>query len=59
NTVRSIAGISRDSNRNTCAVVAILNGSQVGGTASVLDTELLDLYRQPKLAKTSISLQRP
>ncbi|MDY7560504.1 D-alanyl-D-alanine carboxypeptidase/D-alanyl-D-alanine-endopeptidase [Pseudomonas sp. 10B1] len=59
NNVRAIAGFSRDSNGNTWAVVAILNGSQVGGTASVLDTVLLDLYRQPKLANTSISLQRP
>ncbi|WP_397453437.1 D-alanyl-D-alanine carboxypeptidase/D-alanyl-D-alanine-endopeptidase [Pseudomonas sp. NA-150] len=59
NTVRAIAGFSRDSNGNTWAVVAILNGSGVGGTASVLDEALLDLYRQPKLASTAISLQQP
>jgi D-alanyl-D-alanine carboxypeptidase/D-alanyl-D-alanine-endopeptidase (penicillin-binding protein 4) len=57
NTVRAIAGFSRDSNGNTWAVVAILNDSRVGGTSSVLDEVLLDLYRQPKLASTAISLQ--
>jgi D-alanyl-D-alanine carboxypeptidase/D-alanyl-D-alanine-endopeptidase (penicillin-binding protein 4) len=59
NTVRAIAGFSRDSNGNTWVVVAILNGTGVGGTASVLDEVLLDLYRQPKLPNTSISLQQP
>lgn len=57
NTVRAIAGFSRDSNGNTWVVVAILNDSRVGGTSSVLDEVLLDLYRQPKLASTAISLQ--
>jgi D-alanyl-D-alanine carboxypeptidase/D-alanyl-D-alanine-endopeptidase (penicillin-binding protein 4) len=58
NTVRAIAGFSRDINGNTWAVVAILNDSRVGGTSSVLDEVLLDLYRQPKLVNTAISLQQ-
>jgi D-alanyl-D-alanine carboxypeptidase/D-alanyl-D-alanine-endopeptidase (penicillin-binding protein 4) len=59
NTVRAIAGFSRDSNGNTWVVVAILNDQRVGGTASVLDEVLLDLYRQPKLASSAVSLQQP
>jgi D-alanyl-D-alanine carboxypeptidase/D-alanyl-D-alanine-endopeptidase (penicillin-binding protein 4) len=58
NTVRAIAGFSRDINGNTWAVVAILNDSRVGGTSSVLDEVLLDLYRQPKLVNTALSLQQ-
>ncbi|MQA53256.1 D-alanyl-D-alanine carboxypeptidase/D-alanyl-D-alanine endopeptidase [Pseudomonas piscis] len=50
NTVRAIAGYSRDDNGNTWAVVAILNDPQPFGASSVLDQVLLDLYRQPKLA---------
>ena len=49
NTVRAIAGFSRDSNGNTWAVVAILNDPKPWGASSVLDQVLLDLYRQPKL----------
>lgn len=48
NTVRAIAGFSRDNNGNTWAVVAILNDSKPWGASSVLDQVLLDLYRQPK-----------
>lgn len=46
NTVRAIAGYSRDDNGNTWAVVAILNDPQPFGASSVLDQVLLDLYRQ-------------
>ncbi|MCX7079621.1 MAG: D-alanyl-D-alanine carboxypeptidase/D-alanyl-D-alanine-endopeptidase, partial [Pseudomonas sp.] len=52
NTVRAIAGFSRDSNGNTWAVVAILNDPRPFGASSVLDQVLLDLYRQPKMAET-------
>jgi D-alanyl-D-alanine carboxypeptidase/D-alanyl-D-alanine-endopeptidase (penicillin-binding protein 4) len=50
NTVRAIAGFSRDNNGNSWVVVAILNDSKPWGASSVLDQVLLDLYRQPKLA---------
>lgn len=53
NTVRAIAGFSRDSNGNTWAVVAILNDPRPFGASSVLDQVLLDLYRQPKMAETA------
>ena len=56
NTVRAIAGYSRDNNGNTWAVVAILNDPKPWGAASVLDQVLLDLYRQPKLAATASAL---
>lgn len=48
NTVRAIAGFSRDSNGNTWAVVAILNDPRPWGASSILDQVLVDLYRQPK-----------
>ncbi|MBD2836660.1 D-alanyl-D-alanine carboxypeptidase/D-alanyl-D-alanine-endopeptidase [Pseudomonas sp. JM0905a] len=48
NTVRAIAGFSRDSNGNTWAVVAILNDSRPWGASAILDQVLVDLYRQPK-----------
>ncbi|MGH8376979.1 MAG: D-alanyl-D-alanine carboxypeptidase, partial [Pseudomonas sp.] len=57
NTVRAIAGFSRDSNGNTWAVVAILNDPRPWGASSVLDQALLDLYRQPKLAASTAALQ--
>ncbi len=57
NTVRAIAGFSRDINGNTWAVVAILNDPKPWGASSVLDQVLLELYRQPKTADTAISLQ--
>ncbi|BBP75570.1 D-alanyl-D-alanine carboxypeptidase/D-alanyl-D-alanine-endopeptidase [Pseudomonas gingeri NCPPB 3146 = LMG 5327] len=50
NTVRAIAGFSRDSNGTTWAVVAILNDPKPWGASSVLDQVLLDLYRQPRPA---------
>src|SRR3546814_8844509 len=53
NTVRAIAGYSRDINGNTWAVVAILNDPRPWGASSVLDQVLLDLYRQPKLPQTA------
>ncbi len=56
NTVRAIAGFSRDDNGNTWAVVAILNDPKPWGASSVLDQALLDLYRQPKAANQGISL---
>lgn len=56
NTVRAIAGFSRDNNGNTWAVVAILNDKAPFGASSVLDQVLLDLYRQPKLAATASNL---
>jgi D-alanyl-D-alanine carboxypeptidase/D-alanyl-D-alanine-endopeptidase (penicillin-binding protein 4) len=57
NTVRAIAGFSRDDNGTTWAVVAILNDPKPWGTSSVLDQVLLDLYRQPASNTPSISLQ--
>ncbi|MCY1406863.1 D-Ala-D-Ala carboxypeptidase 3 (S13) family protein [compost metagenome] len=59
NTVRAIAGFSRDINGNTWAVVAILNDPRPWGASSVLDQVLLDLYRQPKLADTTATLLQP
>ncbi|SEM98277.1 D-alanyl-D-alanine carboxypeptidase / D-alanyl-D-alanine-endopeptidase (penicillin-binding protein 4) [Pseudomonas sp. ok272] len=56
NTVRAIAGFSRDNNGNTWAVVAILNDKAPFGASSVLDQVLLDLYRQPKLAAAPSAL---
>jgi serine-type D-Ala-D-Ala carboxypeptidase/endopeptidase (penicillin-binding protein 4) len=56
NTVRAIAGFSRDSNGNTWAVVAILNDPAPFGAHTVLDQVLLDLYRQPKLATAESAL---
>lgn len=49
NTVRAIAGYSRDVNGNTWAVVAILNDQKPWGASSILDQVLVDLYRQPKV----------
>ncbi len=57
NTVRAIAGYSRDSNGNTWAVAAILNDPKPWGASSVLDQVLLDLYRQPKLVNSTASVQ--
>ncbi|EIK96754.1 D-alanyl-D-alanine carboxypeptidase/D-alanyl-D-alanine-endopeptidase [Pseudomonas sp. M47T1] len=56
NTVRAIAGFSRDDNGNTWAVVAILNDPRPWGASSVLDQALLDLYRQPKVLNQGVSL---
>ncbi len=57
NTVRAIAGYSRDSNGNTWAVVAILNDPKPWGASSILDQVLLDLYRQPKLVNSTAAVQ--
>ena len=53
NTVRAIAGFSRDSNGTTWAVTAILNDPRPWGASAVLDQVLLDLYKQPKGAVAS------
>ncbi|WP_026144859.1 D-alanyl-D-alanine carboxypeptidase/D-alanyl-D-alanine endopeptidase [Pseudomonas asplenii] len=52
NTVRAIAGFSRDSNGTTWAVVAILNDPKPWGASAILDQVLLDLYRQPRPARS-------
>ncbi|MBD8495605.1 D-alanyl-D-alanine carboxypeptidase/D-alanyl-D-alanine-endopeptidase [Pseudomonas syringae] len=59
NTVRAIAGYSRDSNGNTWAVVAILNDPRPFGASSVLDEVLVELYRQPKLNNDTLSIAQP
>ncbi len=46
NTVRAIAGYSRDNDGNTWAVVAILNHPRPWGASSVLDQVLVSLYNQ-------------
>ncbi|WP_213877754.1 D-alanyl-D-alanine carboxypeptidase/D-alanyl-D-alanine-endopeptidase [Pseudomonas sp. dw_358] len=53
NTVRAIAGFSRDSNGNTWAVVAILNDPKPWGASSVLDQVLMSLYPQPRVVDSS------
>lgn len=47
NTVRAIAGYSRDNDGNTWAVVAILNHPRPWGASSVLDQVLVSLYNRP------------
>ena len=56
NTVRAISGFSRDSNGDTWAVVAILNDPRPWGASSILDQVLLDLYRQPAVANSAVSI---
>ena len=56
NTVRAISGFSRDSNGNTWAVVAILNDPRPWGASAILDQVLLDLYRQPQVPNTAVSI---
>lgn len=46
NTVRAIAGYSRDQEGNTWAVVAILNHPRPWGASAVLDEVLVSLYQQ-------------
>jgi len=48
NTVRAIAGFSRDRNGNTWAVVAMLNDPRPWGASATLDLFLTDLWYQPK-----------
>jgi D-alanyl-D-alanine carboxypeptidase/D-alanyl-D-alanine-endopeptidase (penicillin-binding protein 4) len=57
NTVRAIAGFSRDDNGVTWAVVAILNDPKPWGASQVLDQVLLDLHRQPSSLNPAVSLQ--
>ena len=56
NTVRAISGFSRDSNGNTWAVVAILNDPRPWGASAILDQVLLDLYRQPQVPNSAVSI---
>ena len=56
NTVRAISGFSRDSNGNTWAVVAILNDPRPWGASAILDQVLLDLYRQPQIPNSAVSI---
>jgi D-alanyl-D-alanine carboxypeptidase/D-alanyl-D-alanine-endopeptidase (penicillin-binding protein 4) len=53
NTVRAIAGYSRDNNGNTWAVVAILNHPRPWGASSVLDQVLVNLYNRPSNESTA------
>ncbi|HAQ73048.1 D-alanyl-D-alanine carboxypeptidase/D-alanyl-D-alanine endopeptidase [Stutzerimonas nitrititolerans] len=53
NTVRAIAGYSRDDDGNTWAVVAILNHPRPWGASSILDQVLLSLYNRPASANTA------
>ncbi|OOE11674.1 D-alanyl-D-alanine carboxypeptidase/D-alanyl-D-alanine-endopeptidase [Stutzerimonas degradans] len=46
NTVRAIAGYSRDGDGNTWAVVAILNHPRPWGASSILDQVLVSLHNQ-------------
>ncbi|MOA04095.1 D-alanyl-D-alanine carboxypeptidase DacB precursor [compost metagenome] len=48
NTVRALAGFSRDANGNNWVVVAILNSNRPWGASSILDQVLLDLYSTTK-----------
>jgi D-alanyl-D-alanine carboxypeptidase/D-alanyl-D-alanine-endopeptidase (penicillin-binding protein 4) len=53
NTVRAIAGYSRDNNGNTWAVVAILNHPRPWGASSILDQVLVSLYNRPASESTA------
>ncbi|MCQ4313380.1 D-alanyl-D-alanine carboxypeptidase/D-alanyl-D-alanine-endopeptidase [Pseudomonas stutzeri] len=53
NTVRAIAGYSRDNDGNTWAVVAILNHPRPWGASSVLDQVLVSLYNRPSNKSTA------
>jgi len=53
NTVRAIAGYSRDGDGNTWAVVAILNHPRPWGASSVLDQVLVSLYNRPSSQNTA------
>jgi len=48
NTVRAIAGFSRDRNGQTWAVVALLNDPRPWGASATLDLFLTDTWYQPK-----------
>lgn len=53
NTVRAIAGYSRDNDGNTWAVVAILNHPRPWGASSILDQVLVNLYNRPSNESTA------
>ncbi len=53
NTVRAIAGYSRDDEGNTWAVVAILNHDRPWGASAILDQVLVSLYNQPRSQSTA------
>lgn len=53
NTVRAIAGYSRDNEGNTWAVVAILNHPRPWGASSILDQVLISLYNRPDNESTA------
>lgn len=53
NTVRAIAGFSRDSEGKTWAVVAILNHPRPWGASSILDQVLVSLYNRPSSESTA------
>ena len=53
NTVRAIAGYSRDSEGKTWAVVAILNHPRPWGASSILDQVLVSLYNRPSSGSTA------
>ncbi|WP_028239295.1 D-alanyl-D-alanine carboxypeptidase/D-alanyl-D-alanine endopeptidase [Stutzerimonas azotifigens] len=53
NTVRAIAGYSRDGNGDTWAVVAILNHSRPWGASSILDQVLVSLSGQTPNSSTA------
>jgi len=58
NTVRAIAGFSRDDNGTTWAVAAILNDPKPWGAGAILDQVLLDLRRQPQATPGTVGVTR-
>ena len=56
NTVRAIAGFTRDSNGHTWAVSAILNDPRPWGAAQVLDQVLLGIYNQSKVGAGTVGV---
>ena len=58
NTVRAIAGFSRDDNGTTWAVAAILNDPKPWGAGAILDQVLLDLRRQPQATPGTVGVAR-
>ncbi|KAF1004044.1 MAG: D-alanyl-D-alanine carboxypeptidase DacB [Pseudomonas sp.] len=51
NTVRALAGFTRDANGNNWVVVAILNSNRPWGASSILDQVLLDLHASTRGAR--------
>ncbi|MCY1259949.1 D-alanyl-D-alanine carboxypeptidase [compost metagenome] len=58
NTVRALAGFSRDANGNNWVVVAILNSNRPWGASSILDQVLLDLYSTTRRASNTATANR-